>query len=193
MSLRSPSEVRASSLSSGEVSAQEKAPTLRRWRLGIADELSKYSVFDDWEALTGTSRAVAIPCLAFVTMFAMLVNSNPAKFVCDFSGALLPLKPTFDFASTSTKENRIQRKQLYTHWLSYSFFVMCESWSVAALLTYIPFYYAFRFCFQIWVFAPTTRGGLYVYSHIMLPFFKSHRTEKQRLMNRGLRRSTVTL
>jgi len=55
-----------------------------------------------------------------------------------------------------------------TYWVVYAGFNILESFS-DYVLYWIPFYYAVKLGFLIWLFSPSTRGAKFLYDHVLKP------------------------
>ena len=62
------------------------------------------------------------------------------------------------------------------YWVVYAFFQLVETWE-QSLLSVVPFYFAFKLGFLVWCQMPSTRGAVYVHSHILAPFVKKHQAQ----------------
>jgi receptor expression-enhancing protein 5/6 len=62
-----------------------------------------------------------------------------------------------------------------TYWVCFAFFTLLEVF-VEYILYFIPFYFALKLAFIVWLQLPNTRGAEFVYSHIVLPFLLKNET-----------------
>ncbi len=61
-----------------------------------------------------------------------------------------------------------------TYWVCFAFFTLLEVF-VEYILYFIPFYFAAKLAFIVWLQLPQTRGAEFVYEHIIMPFL--HKNE----------------
>ena len=72
-----------------------------------------------------------------------------------------------------------------TYWVCFAFFTLLEVF-VEYILYFVPFYFALKLAFIVWLQLPQTRGAVYVYDHIIMPFLLS----KEKQIDSTLHRAT---
>ena len=68
----------------------------------------------------------------------------------------------------------------------YSFFSIIEIF-IDTLLYWIPFYFAFKLAFLLWLMVPQTKGAIMIYNHFLKSFLKNNETKIDDAINRARR------
>jgi len=66
----------------------------------------------------------------------------------------------------------------------FAFFTLLEVF-VEYILYFVPFYFALKLAFIVWLQLPQTRGAEYVYNHIVMPFLLSNETQIDSTLHRA--------
>ena len=106
------------------------------------------------------------PCFLLLRFFGYGANA-----ACNLVGYVYP-----SIASIKAIETKgtLDDTQWLTYWTVFAAFTLIEGAVLKYLLAAFPFYYAFKFGLLIWAQSPSSRGAVFVYSHLLAPFFKTH-------------------
>lgn len=102
-------------------------------------------------------------CAVFLLGFGMSLFTNVVGFI-------YPAYASFKAIESDEKDDDTQ---WLTYWVVYAAFTICESFA-DVILSYMPFYYAFKFGFLLWCMLPATNGAKIVYTQLLAPFLKKH-------------------
>ena len=138
----------------------------------LLKELENYPALQNAEDALGIRKLnlllLAGPVMLFFRFF---FGIRAANAMCNLVGFLYPA-----LASIRSINNRKELDN--TLWLTYfvvmSAFTIVEQLFFSRLLVIFPFYFSFKLGWLIWAQAPSTRGAIFVYSHILTPFIKNH-------------------
>ncbi|KAH9255339.1 hypothetical protein BASA81_006791 [Batrachochytrium salamandrivorans] len=138
----------------------------------LTKELGNYPVLEDLEKGTGLGKLSALVLAGPVFLLARFAfGIQAAAVLCNVVGFLYP-------AIASVRALQTPSKVDDTLWLTYfvvlAAFTIVEQLFLESLLEVFPFYYAFKFGWLIWAQAPSSNGAVFVYSHIFMPFIKTH-------------------
>ena len=61
-----------------------------------------------------------------------------------------------------------------TYWTMFASMRILESFLFEWLVATFPFYWAFKLGFLVWMQSPQTKGAIFMYSHMLSPFLKTH-------------------
>jgi len=92
------------------------------------------------------------------------MSSLPAAALCsNLVGFVYPAYMSFKAIES---EDKSDDTIWLTYWVVYAFFNILETFS-DLVLYWIPFYYAVKLGFLIWLFYPSTRGAQFLYDHVL--------------------------
>ncbi|GAB5034591.1 receptor accessory protein 5 [Nannochloropsis oceanica] len=128
---------------------------LRTW-------LDKYPAMKVVEEKTKVPKEYIV-CGAGFVVFMFLLFSNGAGFLCNVIGFLFPAYYSFKAIESSNKEDD---KQWLVYWVVYSFFTIIEAF-VSVILYWIPFYYAFKLAFLVYLGYPGWNGATLIYNNFL--------------------------
>lgn len=136
----------------------------------VVRELENYPFLHDMEDATGV-RKVHIVMLFGMTVLLLRFLGYGGNAVCNLVGYGYPA-----FASMRAIESKRSQDdtQWLTYWTVFAAFTLVEGVLMKRLLAAFPFYYAFKFGLLIWAQSPSSRGAVFVYSHVLAPFLKVH-------------------
>jgi receptor expression-enhancing protein 5/6 len=128
-------------------------------------ELSRYPVLNQFEARTQVPKSYGVIGSVFLLILLMLVNAL-ASPVSNLIGWGLPAYLSFQAIESPGHEDDIQ---WLTYWVTFGFFNFLESFAISIVLYYVPFYYAFKTIFILWLQLPATRGARTLYVSVFRP------------------------
>ena len=136
----------------------------------LVKELDNYPFLQDVEDSTGIKK-LNIVLLAGPFFLLLRFFGYGGNAACNLIGYAYPA-----FASMKAIESKqtLDDTQWLTYWTMFAAFTLLEGLLLKRLLAAFPFYYAFKFGLLIWAQAPSSRGAVFVYSHLLAPFLKSH-------------------
>lgn len=116
-------------------------------------QLSKYPVLVRLEQRTQVPKSYVV--LGALVLVAILHIVNPlAAPVSNLVGWALPAYLSFKALESPSEDDNIQ---WLTYWVVFGFFNFLESFAIRPVLYYLPWYYAFKTIFIIWLQLPGTR------------------------------------
>jgi receptor expression-enhancing protein 5/6 len=86
--------------------------------------------------------------------------------VSNLVGWALPAYLSFKAIETSSTQDDTQ---WLTYWVVFGFFNFLESFALRLVLYYLPWYFAFKTLFILWLQLPYFRGAQYTYLTILKP------------------------
>jgi len=96
-----------------------------------------------------------------------------AGSLCGITGFVYPAFKSFQAIESKMKGDD---QQWLIYWVVYAFFAVIESFS-EFLLYWIPFYYAFKLAFLLWMMLPQTMGARFLYEHFLRDFLKKNESK----------------
>lgn len=90
--------------------------------------------------------------------------------LCSMIGFFYPAWCSFKAIETKQKGDDTQ---WLIYWTVYAFFSIIEAF-IDYLLYFVPFYYAFKLCFLLWLMLPQTRGAQFLYESFLKDFLKKN-------------------
>jgi receptor expression-enhancing protein 5/6 len=133
---------------------------------------------DQIPALEKAEAATKIPKEYLVlgggfTLFMMIFCGIGAGSLCSIIGFVYPA-----FKSLQAIESKVRGEdtQWLIYWVVYCFFSMIEIFT-DFLLYWIPFYYAFKLAFLLWLFLPQTKGAKFLYDSFLKDFLKKNESK----------------
>jgi len=136
-------------------------------------ELSRYPVLNDIEARMQVPKTALVFGGAVLCTLLVLINALAAP-TSNLVGWALPAYLSFRALETPSHEDDIQ---WLTYWVVFGFFNFVESFALRILLYYLPFYYAFKTVFVLWLQLPATRGARTFYFSVLSPLLAHTRTK----------------
>jgi len=128
-------------------------------------ELTKYPVLNNLEQRTQVPKTALVGGAVVLGSLLIMVNALAAP-VSNLVGWALPAYLSFRAIETPQAEDDIQ---WLTYWVVFGFFNFLESFALRAVLYYVPFYYAFKTLFVLWLQLPATRGARTFYLSVLRP------------------------
>ena len=144
--------------------------SLQRIYRSLVKELENYPFLQDVEDSTGIRKLHLVLAVGPIFLLMRYFGYGGAA-ACALVGYVYPA-----FASIKAIESKqtLDDTQWLTYWTVFAAFTLIEGIFLKQLLASFPFYYAFKFGLLIWAQAPSSRGAVFVYSHLLAPFLKSH-------------------
>lgn len=96
-------------------------------------------------------------------LFILFIFGDLAGLVCNFVGFVYPAYMSFKAIESKEKEDDTQ---WLTYWVVYSFFSVLETF-ISFLLNWIPFYFAFKLAFLVYLFHPERKGAKTIYDNFL--------------------------
>lgn len=107
----------------------------------------------DVEKRTQVPKTALVLGSAVICTLLILVNALAAP-TSNLVGWALPAYLSFRAVETPAHDDDVQ---WLTYWVVFGFFNFVESFALRVLLYYLPFYYAFKTVFVLWLQLPATR------------------------------------
>lgn len=147
-----------------------RTSAMSQLRSNVAAELERYELLD-W--LSGRLYVSKTKCLllllcVFVGLYAAEV---PISLMVDL---VVFVYPAYASLVASVEEDKAERARWITYWVIMSFLTVFEGAFHQVLPQVLPFYFTFKTGFAAWCQSPDHKGSLFVYTHILAPFLKSH-------------------
>jgi len=127
--------------------------------------LAQYPVLLQLEQRTQVPKTWAV--IGTVSLLTLLIFINPlARPVSNLIGWALPAYLSFKAIETPGIQDDVQ---WLSYWVTFGFFNFLESFCLSLLLYYIPFYFAFKTAFILWLQLPAFRGATTLYFAVLKP------------------------
>jgi len=144
------------------IQAQNKA----NYYAGQLDkELSKYPALNHLEERTQVPKTYAVVGGLVLLIFLHTFNAF-ASPVSNLVGWGLPAYLSFKAIETPTPHDDVQ---WLTYWVVFGFFNFLESFAIRLVLHYLPWYYAVKSIFIVWLQLPAFRGAQVTYFNVIKP------------------------
>jgi len=144
------------------VQAQDKA---NYYVSQLDKELGKYPVMNKLEQTTQVPKAYA--AIGIVAVLGLLHLINPlASPVSNLIGWGLPAYLSFKAIESPGNQDDIQ---WLTYWTVFGFLNFLESFALSVVLYYLPWYFAFKTIFVLWLQLPYFRGAQITYHTVLKP------------------------
>ncbi|KAJ7139344.1 TB2/DP1, HVA22 family-domain-containing protein [Mycena epipterygia] len=128
-------------------------------------ELTKYPVLNSFEQRTQVPKTWAV--IGGSTLLVLLHLINPlAAFISNLVGWGLPAYLSFKAIESPSPQDDIQ---WLTYWVVFGFFNFLESFALRVVLYYLPWYFAFKTVFILWLQLPAFRGAQVTYLTVLKP------------------------
>jgi len=134
-------------------------------------ELTKYPVLNNLEQRTQVPKTYTVIGAAVLLVILHLVNPL-AAFISNLVGWGLPAYLSFKAIETPSPQDDIQ---WLTYWVVFGFFNFLESFALRVVLYYLPWYFAFKTIFILWLQLPAFRGARTVYLSLLKPVLANAR------------------
>ncbi|KAK0444912.1 TB2/DP1, HVA22 family-domain-containing protein [Desarmillaria tabescens] len=128
-------------------------------------ELTKYPVLINLEQRTQVPKGYLVLGSAFIITFLHIFNALAAP-VSNLVGWALPAYLSFKAIESPSPHDDIQ---WLTYWVVFGFFNFLESFALRLVLYYVPWYFAFKTLFIVWLQLPVFRGAQVTYVNILKP------------------------
>jgi len=128
-------------------------------------ELTKYPVLNTFEQHTQVPKTfLAIGAILLLALFHFI---NPvAAPISNLIGWGLPAYLSFKALETPAPQDDVQ---WLTYWVVFGFFNFAESVALGLILYYVPWYYALKSVFVLWLQLPNVRGAQVIYVSVLKP------------------------
>ncbi|KAF8224042.1 hypothetical protein L208DRAFT_1410931 [Tricholoma matsutake] len=130
-------------------------------------ELTKYPVLNAFEDRTQVPKAYAVLSGFFLLTILLAINPLAAP-VSNFVGWLLPAYLSFKAIESPSAHDDVQ---WLTYWVVFGFFNFIESFALRIVLYYLPWYFAMKTSFIVWLQLPAFRGAQVTYVNVLKPLF----------------------
>lgn len=144
-------------------------------------DLDKFPILQKAQDATGVEKLYLVVGASSVLLLLLLVGFG-AGLICNIVGFVYPAFCSFKAIETESKKDDVQ---WLTYWVVYACFNIIEVFA-DFLLYWIPFYYAFKLGFLLWLFMPSTQGASFLYNHFLAPFLKSQESRIDRAMKEAV-------
>jgi len=138
---------------------------LNYYRAQTEKELNKIEVLNELERKTKVPKFFMVVGASIILVFLIMANIA-AAFITNLTGFLYPAYASFKaIESKGTEDDTLW----LTYWVVYSFFNLLEFFS-DWLLFWLPFYFLLKLVFLVYLFHPTYRGAVFIYSRFIRQF-----------------------
>ncbi|KAF5314006.1 hypothetical protein D9611_006935 [Ephemerocybe angulata] len=128
-------------------------------------ELNKYPVLNTLEQRTQIPKAYAV--IGGIFLIVILHSFNAlAQPVSNLVGWGLPAYLSFKAIESPSPHDDVQ---WLTYWVVFGFFNFLESFALSVVLYYVPWYFAFKSAFIVWLQLPAFRGAQTIYFSALKP------------------------
>jgi len=128
-------------------------------------ELTKYPVLNALEQRTQVPKAYSVIGGLIFVIILHTFNSLAAP-ISNLVGWSLPAYLSFKAIESPIPHDDVQ---WLTYWVIFGFFNFLESFALRIVLYYLPWYFAFKSLFVIWLQLPAFRGAQVTYFGIVKP------------------------
>ena len=149
-----------------------------------AKDLDKFPMLQSAQDATGVEKLYLVASGGALVLLLLLVGFG-AGLICNVVGFAYPTLCSFQAIESEDKKDDVQ---WLTYWIVYACFNIVEIFA-DFLLYWIPFYYAFKLGFLLWLFMPSTLGASFLYLHFLAPFLKSQESRIDRAMMEAVNNS----
>ncbi|GMH87226.1 hypothetical protein TrVE_jg13542 [Triparma verrucosa] len=135
-------------------------------------KLDTIPVFQQLEDAMSVPKEYLFLLGATVVMLLLLLGVGVGS-LCSIIGFLYPSLQSFKAIETKQKGDDTQ---WLIYWTVYALFSILEAF-IDWLLYFIPFYYAFKLAFLLWLMLPQTRGASFLYETFLRDFLKRNESK----------------
>ncbi|KAJ7719228.1 TB2/DP1, HVA22 family-domain-containing protein [Mycena maculata] len=128
-------------------------------------ELAKYPILVQLEQRTQVPKTYTVIGGAALLVLLHLINPL-AAFISNLVGWGLPAYLSFKAIETPSPQDDIQ---WLTYWVVFGFFNFLESFALRIVLYYLPWYFAFKTVFILWLQLPAFKGARTIYLSLLKP------------------------
>ncbi|KAF8168399.1 TB2/DP1, HVA22 family-domain-containing protein [Crassisporium funariophilum] len=128
-------------------------------------ELTKYPVLNNFEQRTQVPKAYAVIGGLVLVVFLHTFNALAAP-ISNLVGWGLPAYLSFKAIESPSPHDDVQ---WLTYWVVFGFFNFLESFALRIVLYYVPWYFAFKSLFIVWLQLPAFRGAQTAYFNVIKP------------------------
>ncbi|OBZ79264.1 Protein YOP1 [Grifola frondosa] len=137
-------------------------------------ELTKYPLLTNFEQRTQIPKSYAFIGAVIILGFFHSINTFAAP-VSNLVGWALPAYLSVKALESPSHQDDIQ---WLTYWVVFGYFNFLESFALRIVLYYVPWYFAFKSIFILWLQLPAFRGAETLYATVVKPVFANlhHKT-----------------
>ncbi|KAF5382819.1 hypothetical protein D9757_007293 [Collybiopsis confluens] len=128
-------------------------------------ELTKYPVLLNFEQRTQIPKTYAVLGASLLVVILHMFNALAAP-VSNLVGWALPAYLSFKAVESPSSQDDVQ---WLTYWVVFGFFNFMESFALRLVLYYVPWYFAFKTVFILWLQLPYFRGAQTAYLTVLKP------------------------
>ncbi|EDR00303.1 uncharacterized protein LACBIDRAFT_295794 [Laccaria bicolor S238N-H82] len=128
-------------------------------------ELTKYPVLNNFEQRTQIPKVYTVLGGLFLVVILHTFNALAAP-ISNLVGWGLPAYLSFKAIESPSPHDDIQ---WLTYWVVFGFFNFLESFALRLVLYYVPWYFAFKSAFIVWLQLPGVRGAQITYLNVLKP------------------------
>ncbi|TFK22047.1 hypothetical protein FA15DRAFT_52509 [Coprinopsis marcescibilis] len=132
-------------------------------------ELTKYPVLTTIEQKTQIPKAYAVIGALFLLITLHTFNALAAP-ISNLVGWGLPAYLSFKAIESPSPHDDVQ---WLTYWVVFGFFNFLESFALRLVLYYVPWYFAFKSVFIVWLQLPAFRGAQTAYFSVLKPVLQN--------------------
>ncbi|EAU93241.1 YOP1 [Coprinopsis cinerea okayama7 len=132
-------------------------------------ELTKYPVLNNLEQRTQVPKAYAVIGTLLLVVVLHTFNALAAP-VSNLVGWGLPAYLSFKAIESPSPHDDVQ---WLTYWVVFGFFNFLESFALRLVLYYVPWYFAFKSAFIVWLQLPAFRGAQKIYFTALKPILQN--------------------
>jgi receptor expression-enhancing protein 5/6 len=123
------------------------------------------------------------------TLLASLLLGIGVGSLCSMIGFFYPAWASFKAIETKQKGDDTQ---WLIYWTVYAFFSILEAF-IDFLLYFVPFYYAFKLAFLLWMMLPQTRGAAFLYDSFLKDFLKRNEARIDEAISKAQRSASTVV
>jgi len=143
---------------------------LNRAHRALVRELNNYPFLQDVEEATGIQKIHLVLSAGPFFLLLRFFGYGP-NAACNVIGFVYPTIASMKAIET---KGTLDDTQWLTYWTVFAALNVLEGILLKYIVAAFPFYFAFKFGLLIWAQAPSSRGAVFIYSHLLAPFFKTH-------------------
>ena len=132
-------------------------------------EAKEFPLLTKFEEKTGVKPIFLVLGGALIIIL-MVMSGFLASLLANLTGFLYP---AFKSIKALESVDRDDDRQWLTYWTVYGLFVIVDDWA-SWVTGLIPQYYLIKLVFLIWLFAPTTKGAMFLYNKIIKDLFSKY-------------------